>query len=84
MDDEQRQARRDALARSRARKRGEVIPYQKRGPKPGYVQTPEHVEKRTRRGPEHPAWMGDDASEGAKRARERRRQEDETMAAESV
>jgi hypothetical protein len=31
----------------------------KRGPKPGYKQTPEHIAKRIRRGSEHHAWKGD-------------------------
>lgn len=36
MDDKERSRR------SRARKRGEAVPYVKGGPKPGYKQTPEH------------------------------------------
>lgn len=32
------------------------------GPKKGYKQTPEHIAKRKRCGPEHYAWKGDDVS----------------------
>jgi hypothetical protein len=34
----------------------------KPGPKPGYKQTAEHVEKRKRYGDRHPGWKGDDVS----------------------
>ena len=55
-------------ARYRARKRGENVPEIPR--KRGYKQTPEHVEKRKRFGPDHHAWAGGDVSEkgGRKRA----------------
>ena len=40
------------------------------GPKPGYVQTAEHVDKRKRWGEDHHAWKGSevDAQQGRKRA----------------
>lgn len=43
----------------------------KPGPRKGYKQTPEHIEKRARRGPAHYAWKGDNviAKSGQKRAR---------------
>jgi len=44
--------------RYRARKRGEDIPKLKPGPKEGYMQDAEHVEKRMRSGPEHHHWDG--------------------------
>lgn len=41
----------------------------KRGPKPGYKQTPEHIEKRKMWGANNPAWLGDKASRSAGHAR---------------
>jgi hypothetical protein len=46
--------------RHRARQRGEDIPKMPPGPKRGYKQTKEHVDKRKRFGPEHHAWKGTD------------------------
>ncbi len=41
----------------------------KPGPKRGYKQAPEHVEKRKRFGADHHAWKGDDVSEKGGRTR---------------
>jgi 5-methylcytosine-specific restriction endonuclease McrA len=41
----------------------------KPGPKPGYKQSPEHVAKRLRRGADHYAWTGSDATAKAGRHR---------------
>jgi 5-methylcytosine-specific restriction endonuclease McrA len=59
--------------RYRARKRGEDVEKAKPGPKPGYKQSPEHVEKRKRWGADHHAWAGDETNEknGRKRAQAR-------------
>lgn len=63
----------ERTARYRARLRGEDVPKLERGPKPGYQQTPEHIEKRKRWGDDHHAWLGDDVRriEGRKRAERR-------------
>ncbi len=53
--------------RHRLRKKGVVIP-----PKPrptGYTQSPEHVEKRKRTGPDHYNWSGDTVSKKVGRQR---------------
>ena len=67
MDDAER------ARRYRARKRGEPVPKVKPGPKPGYEQSAEHVEKRKRWGADHHAWVGDHTTpaNGRKRARAR-------------
>ncbi len=50
-----------------ARKRGEVVePIPHRS---GYHQSPEHIAKRIRSGPEHHAWKGDDVLPRSARAR---------------
>ena len=41
----------------------------KRGPKPGFKQSPEHIAKRIKRGPDHPNWIGEAVSEKGGRAR---------------
>ena len=63
----------ERAARYRARKRGEAVPVLPRGPKPGFKQPPEQIEKRKRWGPDHHAWKGDsvDDQTGRKRARHR-------------
>jgi len=43
----------ESARRYRARKRGERVPLLKRGPKRGYKQSREHIEKRKRFGAEH-------------------------------
>ena len=62
----------ERAARHRAKIRGENIVELKRGPKRGYKQTKEHVEKRKRRGTEHHAWIGDSASIKSGRCRAER------------
>lgn len=59
--------------RHRARKKGLDVPKVKPGPKPGYKQSAEHVEKRKRWGDEHHAWTGESTGDknGRKRARAR-------------
>lgn len=59
--------------RYRARKKGFDVPKLKPGPKPGYKQSADHIEKRKRWGDEHHAWTGDvtDEKNGRKRARAR-------------
>ncbi len=59
--------------RSKARKRGEKVPLMKKGPKPGFRQSPEHVAKRKMWGEHNPQWKGDDASGGSARQRARLR-----------
>src|SRR3990167_11535039 len=66
----------ESMARYRARQRGENVPKRLPGPKPGYQQSPEHVTKRTRSGPEHHAWQGEAVSERGGRARALRRYRD--------
>ena len=44
----------------RARKRGENVPRGKPGPKKGFKQSDEHIEKRKRFGPDHHLWIGGD------------------------
>ena len=52
----------ERTARYRARLRGEAIPREKPGPKPGYEQSPAHVAKRKRWGADHYAWQGEAVS----------------------
>src|SRR3990167_6281547 len=66
----------ERTARYRARRRGEHAPKLQPGPKKGYKQKQEHIEKRTRWGPEHPNWKGDSISERAGRSRALRRYKD--------
>lgn len=67
MDDAER------ARRYRARKRGENVPKGQPGPKPGYKQAAEHVEKRKRWGADHHAWVGEQTTDknGRKRAQAR-------------
>jgi 5-methylcytosine-specific restriction endonuclease McrA len=44
----------------------------KPGPKPGYKQSPEHIAKRIRTGPQHHAWKGDAISVRSGRDRAQR------------
>lgn len=62
--------------RYRARKRGEAIEKGRPGPKLGFRQSPEHVAKRTKWGPDHHAWAGGDISEKGGRSRAERRYRD--------
>ena len=55
--------------RYRAKKRGESIEVLPLGPKKGYKQSADHVEKRKRFGVEHANWIGDDVSEKGGRTR---------------
>jgi 5-methylcytosine-specific restriction endonuclease McrA len=50
---------------------GDIERRSKPGPKPGFKQSAEHIEKRKRWGAEHHAWKGDDVSPkgGRKRAK---------------
>jgi hypothetical protein len=59
----------ERAARYRARKRGEDVPKRRPGPRVGFKQSVDHIEKRKRWGAEHHAWAGDDASVKAGRAR---------------
>ena len=63
----------ERAARYRAKMRGENVVELKRGPKRGYKQTKDHIEKRKRRGPEHHAWIGDSASTKSGRSRAERK-----------
>lgn len=58
--------------RYRARKRGESVTKVKPGPKPGFVQSTEHIAKRKRFGSEHPNWVGADVSTAGGRTRAQR------------
>jgi len=42
------------------------------GQKKGYKQTPEHIQRRIRRGPDHHAWKGDKAKTRSGRSRAER------------
>src|SRR5438105_2322784 len=53
---------RERTARYRARLRGAPIPLERPGPKQGFKQSTEHVNKRKRWGEDHPRWIGDRAS----------------------
>jgi len=55
--------------RYRARKRGEDVPKEQPGPKPGYQQSEEHINKRKRFGPDHPNWKGDEITVKSGRSR---------------
>ena len=55
--------------RRRLRARGIEIPKLGPGPNKGYKQSPEHVAKRVRSGPDHHAWKGDEATQKAGRSR---------------
>jgi len=59
--------------RYRARQRGEIIPKLPPGPKKGYKQTQEHIEKRKRFGPEHHNWKGDNIVVASGRSRAERK-----------
>src|SRR3990170_2992951 len=63
----------ERTARYRARLRGEDVLLDRPGPKAGYQQSAEHIEKRKRWGDEHHAWRGDDVprEEGRRRAERR-------------
>lgn len=50
----------------------EEIKSKKRGPKPGYKQSAEHIEKRKRFGEDHPGWKGDQISVRGGRSRAKR------------
>ena len=58
--------------RYRARQRGENIPKLAPGPRKGYKQTQEHIEKRKRFGPEHHHWKGDSIKRVSGRTRAER------------
>ena len=64
------------MRRHRARLRGEDVPIKRGGVAKGYKQAPDHVEKRTKWGPDHHAWMGGDVSEKGGRSRAIRRYRD--------
>lgn len=63
----------EKIRRYKARKRGEYVPPIPAGVKPGYKQTPEHIAKRIRMGPDHAQWKGDDVLPRSARARATRR-----------
>lgn len=50
----------ERIRRYKARKRGEYVEPMRQGVPFGYKQSPEHIEKRKRWGPEHHAWKGDE------------------------
>ena len=58
--------------RYRARQRGEIIPKFSPGPKKGYKQSREHIDKRKRFGPEHHHWKGEAVSRTSGRNRAER------------
>lgn len=62
----------ESTQRYRARLRGEDIPKKSPGPKPGYKQTQEHIEKRKRFGEEHHNWKGDAVKRTSGRSRAER------------
>ena len=62
-------------ARYRAKLAGKKIEPLKRGPREGFKQSKEHIEKRKRFGPEHPNWKGDDVSVKGGRTRALRKYE---------
>jgi len=63
----------ERAARYRARKKGEAVPTLKPGPKRGYKQSKEHIEKRKRFGEEHHSWAGRDANKKTGRTRAQRK-----------
>lgn len=63
----------EKIRRYKARKRGEYVEPLSPGVPKGYKQTPEHVAKRSKWGPDHPQWRGDDVLPRSARARATRR-----------
>lgn len=63
----------ERAARHRAKMRGESIPVLKRGPQKGYKQSPDHIKKRIRRGPEHHSWVGNKITKESGRSRAERK-----------
>ena len=63
----------ERAARHRAKVRGDDVIELKRGPKSGYKQTIDHIEKRKRFGAKHHAWIGDAASTKSGRSRAERK-----------
>lgn len=56
-----------------ARKRGEYVEPLRAGVPKGYKQSPEHIARRIKSGPDHPQWKGDDVLPRSARARATRR-----------
>lgn len=59
--------------RRRARQRGEDVPKMPPGPKQGYKQTADHIEKRKRFGAEHHGWKGNNITIASGRNRAERK-----------
>lgn len=55
--------------RYRLRQKGEDVPFEPLGPKPGFKQSEEHIQKRKMFGAANPNWKGDDISEKSGRSR---------------
>ena len=59
----------ERVRRYKARKRGEYVEPMRPGVPVGYKQADDHVAKRSKWGPEHHAWKGDDVLPRSARAR---------------